>query len=143
MEHLNKQPRSFLKTLDAAERVVTRFYRLLLFVIIAAVFAVIGLVIVHRPWGAGNQGEWFYFSVAVLFVLAWAVGQLVATDRRRRKRSVPLAMESRPQAAMRTWTFRFGSPPHKRNKRAVVQTHNDDSQSAMRTVASFSQTFLT
>jgi hypothetical protein len=75
-----------LNKLDAAERVVATFYRLMLLVIIAVVIAVVGFVIVRRPWGDGNQGEWLYFSIGVLMVLGWAVGQFVMLSRRQRNR---------------------------------------------------------
>ena len=81
-----EERQGFLQKLDAIESVVLTAYRLLLRVVIAAVGAVVVLVVIRRPWGAGTQGEWFYFSVAVLLVLGWAVSQLLALDRRRRNR---------------------------------------------------------
>jgi hypothetical protein len=89
MDGPTNERQRFLNGLDDAERVVVTCYRLLLALIIVAVIAVVGCVIVWRPWGDGSQGEWFYFSVAVLLVLGWAVGQFVASGRRLRARRPP------------------------------------------------------
>lgn len=48
-----------LEGLDRAERAVTAFYRVLLWLVIAVVVAVVACVIIVRPWGEGHQGEWF------------------------------------------------------------------------------------
>jgi hypothetical protein len=90
-----------LQDLDATESVLVSVYRLMLGLVVAAVIAVVALVIIWRPWGAGNQGEWFYFAVAVLMVLGWAVGQFIKLDRRRRRR----------QTSSGTWTFQIRIGP--------------------------------
>lgn len=106
----------FLGTLDGVQNILIGVSRMLLGLLIAAVFVVVGVVIVKRPWGAGNQGEWFYFTVAVLMVLGWAVGQFIALGRRRSQRSAsesesesPIAFHSSERDGAHTWELRFGS----------------------------------
>jgi peptidoglycan biosynthesis protein MviN/MurJ (putative lipid II flippase) len=99
MKWSTEERQGFLRKLDAIDSVVVTFYRLLLGLVIAAVVIVVVLVVIHRPWGDGNQGEWFYFSIAVIFVLGWAIGQLFMLDRRQRKRRPPVTW---------TWQFRCG-----------------------------------
>ena len=80
----------FLRGLDDAQHILATISRILLGIIIVAVIAVAGFVIVRPPWD-GLQGEWFYFSIAVLMVLGWAVGHFVAAGHRLRKRRPPLS----------------------------------------------------
>ncbi|MEX2560241.1 MAG: hypothetical protein WD403_10025, partial [Pirellulales bacterium] len=98
----------FLRGLDGVERVVAGFYRLLLGAIVAAVVAVVVFVTIRRPWGNGNQGEWFYFSIAVLLVLGWAVGQFVMLGRRQRRERPLASLHSSTEDGVRRWEFRFG-----------------------------------
>jgi hypothetical protein len=111
MKRSTEERQELLKNLNAIDRIVVTVYRLLLGVVIAAVTAVVVLVIMRRPWGAGTQGEWFYFSVAVLFVMGWAIGQFAMLDRRQRRRnalSTFQAHASKTEDGARTWEFRFG-----------------------------------
>lgn len=94
--------------MDGVERVVVTFYRLLLGVVVAAVVAVVAFVIIRRPWGDGNQGEWFYFSIAVLLVLGWAIGQFVMLGRRQRRERPLASLHSSTEDGVRRWEFRFG-----------------------------------
>lgn len=101
-----------LDAVDRAEHVVTVFYRALLWLIIVAVVAVAVFGAVHRPWGEGHQGEGFYFSVAVVLVLGWAIGQFAWLSRRRRGRrgqGVPWTARSTRDRGAFTWEFRIGS----------------------------------
>jgi hypothetical protein len=111
----NPERRTLLNHLDAVERVVIACYRAMLLVVLAAVVAVVALVIRFRPWGDGHQGEWFYFSVAVLMVLGWAIGQWIALNHRQRQRSARphVTLESCSEDGLQTWTFRFGQAPAK------------------------------
>ncbi|MDZ4686969.1 MAG: hypothetical protein SH850_17985 [Planctomycetaceae bacterium] len=95
------------------ELVVVHAARLLLVVLIAAVVALAAFVIVRKPWGAGHQGEWFYFAVAVLLVLGWAVGQFLAFGRRLTRQGSFVAhhpiITASDGASHQTWEFRMGS----------------------------------
>jgi len=98
----NEDRHRLLQSLGSVDRVLVAVYRIFLALILAAILAVVVLVIVWRPWGAGNQGEWFYFGIAVLLALAWVVGQFAKLNRRQRYRNSGVTLNS-------TWTFRFGS----------------------------------
>ncbi|MEX2120441.1 MAG: hypothetical protein WD847_12670 [Pirellulales bacterium] len=108
MKWSTEERQQFLRGLDGFERIVVTFYRLLLGVIVAAVVAVVAFVIIRRPWGDGNQGEWFYFSIAVLLVLGWAVGQFVMLGRRQRREPPLASLRSSTEDGVRRWEFRFG-----------------------------------
>ena len=110
MKWSSEERKGLLRKLDAVERVVVTFYQLLLGLIIAAVVVVVVLVITWKPWGAGNQGEWFYFSIVVLLVLGWAVGQLVSLGRRQRQQGQPMTFHSSTAGGARTWEFWYGRP---------------------------------
>jgi len=86
MRHPSERTQELLRVLDRAESAVVAFYRLLLLVIIAAVLAVAVYAVIHRTFGSGNQGEWFYFAVAVVAVLGWAFGTFLKLGRRQRRR---------------------------------------------------------
>ena len=112
-----------LGLLNTVESVVITFYRLLLWLVIAAVAAVVAFVVKERPWGDGTQGEWFYFSIAVLLVLGWAMSQFVMLSRRQRNpwpELGPSVLQSKGPGA---WEFRFGSPP---NATSQSLPSNDD-----------------
>jgi len=84
-----------LRTLDAVDGGVITLYRVFLRLIIAAVLAVVGLVIVRRPWGAGSQGgAVLLFDGRVLLVLGWVVGQFAMLNRRQRHRRSPVTFDS-------------------------------------------------
>ena len=104
------EDRHLLRFLNSVERVVIAFCRLLLWLVVAAVTAVVALVIIYRPWGDGNQGEWFYFSIAVLLVLGWAMSQFTMLTRRANnpwpEKFAPIFGNNGPGK----WEFRFGSP---------------------------------
>jgi hypothetical protein len=117
MKWSTEERQQFLRGLDGFERVVVTFYRLLLGVIVAAVVAVVAFVIIRRPWGDGNQGEWFYFSIAVLLVLGWAIGQFVMLGRRQRRERPLASLHSSTEDGVRRWEFRFG--------RAVGESHEN------------------
>ena len=105
-------PRPLLKLLDEIERIVVLAGQLLMLVIIAAVLVFTGWVIVRRPWGAGNQGEWFYFTVAVLLVLGWAVGQFLSLGRRLNRHDQFFAFDSSNQSDQQgapTWRLQLSS----------------------------------
>jgi hypothetical protein len=96
------------RTLDGIERVVLSFYRLFLWLIVAAVPVVVALVVIHRPWGDGNQAEWFYFSIAVLWVLGWLMSQFIAISRRQNNPWPTPKVVATSDAAAGTWTFQLG-----------------------------------
>ncbi|MBI3465805.1 MAG: hypothetical protein HY000_22540 [Planctomycetes bacterium] len=103
-----EERQGFLQKLDAVESVVVTFYRLLLGLVIAAVIAVVVLAVIWRPWGDGSQGEWFYFSIAVLLVLGWAVGQLMVLDRRRKEKPA-VQFRSNSDRGVWTWEVQIGA----------------------------------
>ncbi len=115
MSWTTEQRQEFVNKLDAVDRVVVTFYRLLLGLVLAAILAVVVLVIVRRPWGDGNQGEWFYFTVAVLLALGWVGGQYAMLRRRqyRARANSPATFRANastnPDGA-RVWEFRIGQP---------------------------------
>lgn len=108
MKWSTDERQGFLRKLDAIESVVVTFYKLMLGLVIAAVIAVVVLVVTWQPWGAGSQGEWFYFSIAVLLVLGWAVGQFVTLDHRQRSPRPAVTLRSSAEGEVRTWEFRIG-----------------------------------
>jgi hypothetical protein len=114
MKWSSEQRDGFLNELNTAENIVVTFYRLLLGLIIGAVLGVVILVVKWRPWGAGSQGEWFYFSIGVLLVLGWAVGQLIALGRRQRRQRPLDSSPSGLSASIGTVEFgisqRFDTP---------------------------------
>lgn len=95
--------------LDGMQRSVVAFYRGLLVLIIAAIIAAASFVAISAPWGEGHQGEWFYFSIAVLLGLGWAVGQFIKLGRRHRQHHALVEFRSSGSGKARTWEFRFGS----------------------------------
>jgi hypothetical protein len=97
-----------LRGLQSVEQALTTFFRLLLGLIIVGVFVVVAAVIVCRPWGAGNQGEWFYFSIGVLMVLGWAIGQFIALGRRQRDRWPAVTLSSSISNDGQAWHLQFG-----------------------------------
>jgi hypothetical protein len=109
---------SFLRGLDAVDRVVVAFYRMLLALIVVAVLVAAGYVAVQKPFGAGNQGEYFYFGIAVLIALGWAVGQFTALGQRTSRRWSAVTLGSSAQDGAYTWQFQFGAPPSEANKKA-------------------------
>lgn len=109
MNGSNEDRDRLLEGLGRAEQAVTAFYRVLLWIVIVAVVAVVASVIVTRPWGEGHQGEWFYFAIAVMLVLGWAVGQFAWLSRRQSGRRLPWSTRSNSQDGTFTWEFRIGS----------------------------------
>jgi len=110
MEWPTEKRSEFLKSLQSVEQVVTTFYRLLLWLIVAAVLVVVVCVIKWRPWGAGNQGEWLYFSIGVLIVLCWSIGQLITLGRRQFYRPPAVTFSSSVASDTPTWQFQIGNP---------------------------------
>jgi hypothetical protein len=82
MQSSSNDRRAFLRKLDAIEHFFATGGRLISGLVIAAVLAAAAYVFVKRPLGAGHQGEYFYFSVVVLLVLGWAVGQYLSFNQR-------------------------------------------------------------
>jgi len=120
--------KDFVRALDGVDRVVVACYRILLALIAAGVVVVVTLVIKWRPWGDGNQGEWFYFSLAVLFVLGWVVGQFIVLDRRQRRHDESSPADELPECRVntshdddgaQTWKLQFGSRPASGNESAA------------------------
>ena len=109
---------SFLRGLDAVDRVVVVFYRVLLALIVVAILVVAGYVAVQKPFGAGNQGEYFYFGMAVLLALGWAVGQFAFLERRRRRTWPAVTLGSSVQDGAYTWQLQLGGPTLKANENA-------------------------
>jgi hypothetical protein len=107
---------SFLRGLDAVDRVVVAFYQMLLALIVVAILAVAGYVAVKKPFGAGNQGEYFYFGMAVLIALVWAIGQFVALGRRKSRTWPAVALAPSAQRGGYTWQFQFGAPSSDANQ---------------------------
>jgi hypothetical protein len=101
--------RQFLGVLDGVERLLVFIYRLLLALIIAAVLVITAIVVIKKPWGAGNQGEWFYFGLGVLLVLAVTVSKFIALGRRRAGPDFPIQFLSTQQEAGRIFELRIGS----------------------------------
>jgi hypothetical protein len=109
----NSDRRAFLNGLNRIEQVLVSVGRLFIGLLIAAILAGAVFVFVKRPWGAGNQGEWFYFGVAVLLALGWCVGQFTSLGARRRRRDGDGSMfvlNSEVVEGGQRWTFQFGSP---------------------------------
>jgi len=123
----------FLGVLDDIERGVVRIYRIFLGFVIAAVVAVVGVVVVQRPWGAGNQGEWFYFGIVVLLVLGWACGQFIALGRRKTAAKFPIRFLSSKQDGSQSWELQLGSRP--------VDRDESSEPSAGSSLIEFSQSF--
>jgi hypothetical protein len=94
MKWSTEQRQRLLAKLDRMERTVVAFYRVLLTLIILVIVLAAVMVLIWRPWGAGHQGEWFYFSIAVLLALGWAVGQFIQLGRRQRKRMPPITFRA-------------------------------------------------
>ncbi|MEX2142519.1 MAG: hypothetical protein WD894_24915 [Pirellulales bacterium] len=109
MNRSNEDRHRLLQGLDSVDRVLVAVYRVFLGLIVAAILAVVVLVIVWQPWGAGDQGEWFYFGIAVLLALGWVVGQFAMLNRRQRHRHSGVTLDPSAGARDLTWTFRFGS----------------------------------
>ncbi|MEX2142126.1 MAG: hypothetical protein WD894_22860 [Pirellulales bacterium] len=105
----NEDRHRLLERLGAVDRVLVAFYRMFLALILSAILVVVLLVIVWRPWGAGNQGEWFYFGIAVLLALGWVAGQFAKLHRRERYRRSGVTVNLSAVERDSTWTFRFGS----------------------------------
>jgi hypothetical protein len=85
----------FLAGVDRADQSITRFYGWLIKVLLVGMLAGIAYVFWSKPFGAGAQGEWFYFSMFALLGLGWAISQLVWVRRRQRTRW-SVKDESRP-----------------------------------------------
>ena len=109
MKWSNEDRHGLLRTLDGIDRVMSTFLKVFLGLIILAIVAVVVLVIMWEPWGAGSQGEWFYFSVAVLLALGWVMGQYEMLRRRQRERCADVTVNSSAGQRSWTWTFRLGS----------------------------------
>ena len=109
MSNSDDERRFLLGRLDSVEAVLVTFLRLLLVLLIIGVLAGTVFVIVRKPWGAGNQGEWFYFTIAVIVVLGWAGGQFIALGRRLRKRPQQADLDTENRAGIHTWKFQFGT----------------------------------
>ena len=109
MEQATEKRLENLRRLQSVEQVVTTFFQLVLGLIVVAVLGVVAAVIVWRPWGAGNQGEWFYFSIGVLIVLCWAIGQLIALRRRQHNPWPAVTLTSNVANDGQTWRFQFGA----------------------------------
>lgn len=109
---------SFLRGLDAVDRVLVVFYRMLLALIVIAVLVVAGYVAVQKPFGAGNQGEYFYFGIAVLVALGWAVGQFAFLERRSSRTWPAVTLDSSAQDGAYTWQLQLGGPTPKANENA-------------------------
>jgi hypothetical protein len=109
MKRSPEERQRLLVRLDGMQRLVVAFYRGLLVLIMAAIIAAAGFVAILAPWGEGHQGEWFYFSIAVLLGLGWAVGQFIKLGRRHRKHQAPMELRSSGSGTPRVWEFRFGS----------------------------------
>jgi len=109
---------SFLRGLDAVDRVVVVFYRVLLALIVVVILVIAGYVAAQRPFGAGNQGEYFYFGMAVLVALGWAVGQFAYLERSRCRTRPAVTLGSSAQDGTYTWQIQLGGPTSKANENA-------------------------
>ena len=134
MKWSTEERQAFLTRLDGVQRVVVAFYRLLLIIVVAVVLAGVVFVIARKPWGAGTQGEWFYFSIAVLLILGWVTGQFVALGRRQRPGQPAVTFQASSDGVARTWNFRFGS--------AAPDSHESPSPSENSVQYRFSQSFV-
>lgn len=103
-----EQRNAFLSTLDAIDRVLVIVARLFLGILIIAILAGAAAAVVFRPWGNGAQGEWFYFSVAFVLALGWAVGQFVALGHRLHHRGPPVSLTANHQEDCWSWELRPG-----------------------------------
>jgi hypothetical protein len=99
----------FLTTLDTIDRVVVSAYRAFLGLVGIAIVAGTIWVIVNKPWGAGNQGEWFYFSVAVLVAMGWVLGEFIRVGYRRRSHASLLSSRTSDDGHPLSWELRFGA----------------------------------
>jgi hypothetical protein len=109
---------SLMRGLDAVDRALVVFYRMLLALIVTAVLVVAGYVAVQKPFGAGNQGEYFYFGIAVLVALGWAVGQFAFLERRSSRTWPAVTVDSSAQDGAYTWQLQLGGPTSKANENA-------------------------
>jgi hypothetical protein len=110
MNRTSDQKLKFLSKLEAVERLLTRLCRQLMLLVMASVLAGSAWVLTGRRLGPGNQGEYFYFCVAALFVLGWAVDSFVKAGRRLHRRSMPkVTVETEAVKGGRAWQFRLGS----------------------------------
>ena len=100
----------FLNALDNTERVVALVYRALLTLVALAIVAVVAVVIIKQPWGAGAQGEWFYFTIAVLVAGGWVVSQFVGLRWRGRRVDFPATFDSDRDRNTSKWELQIGSP---------------------------------
>lgn len=99
-----------LGALNLVERAVVRVGRLLLLLLIGGVLALTAYLVMNPPW-AGHQGEWFYYGIAVVLVLGWAVSWYVALGRRLDRPSLPFSIESRRDNDAWVWRFQWGANP--------------------------------
>ena len=109
MPRSNNGRRQLLDTLDQVEGVLVRTGRLFMLLIIAAVLAFAAFVFVRKPWGAGHQGEGFYFAAGVLLVLGWAVNQFLALGRRQSRHNLGTVFHSSTHDDGHTWELRLGT----------------------------------
>jgi hypothetical protein len=94
MESLPTNGQGFLAVLQTIERVVIKICRFILGTVIACILASVVAVTLDPPWRAGDLGEWFYFTVGVLFLLAWTI-RMYASLGRRQHRKLDIAFHSR------------------------------------------------
>ena len=74
-----------LEGLDSVERSVVGVSRVLLWVALLAVLALVVAAIVTRQPDGNTQGQYYYFGVAMLIVLGWVIAQLARLRSRERR----------------------------------------------------------
>ena len=97
-----------LSKLNVVEGIVLAVYRFILGLLFIAIVAGTVVVIVMKPWGAGNQGEWFYFTIAVVMALGWVVTKFAGVRHRQRELKMPIHITSTGGDGAQTWELRWG-----------------------------------
>jgi hypothetical protein len=125
-----KRTRIF-ETLDSTERLLIVLMRVLLWVALLGVMALVVIAIVTRRPGGNTQGEYYYFGAAAIIVVSLILSRFAKLRAREREMasrlhrgsdasppwtvtsstdSVPLPDE-RGHTRVRSWKFSFGHPP--------------------------------
>jgi len=97
-----------LSKLNVVEGIVLALYKFILGLLFIAIVAGTVAVIVMKPWGAGNQGEWFYFTIAVVMALGWVLTKFAGVRHRQRELKIPIHVTSTGGDGAHTWEFRWG-----------------------------------
>lgn len=120
MQSRNVDRSRLLIRLNFVERILLAVYQFVLGSLILGIFVGVAAVMHFKPWGAGHQGEWYYFAVAVMLALGCLGARYVAVRRRYRAIGRASQITANGRNFAQGWDVRWhGGEPESTDNNAV------------------------